>query len=80
MSISDASTGSPDGLAIDVPATRQTISLVYLTSGLGDDPAENTRSKVARSALDKSETATYVNSASLQLRTLYPEMAWSETA
>src|ERR1700732_442026 len=67
MSINDASTGSPDGLAVDVPAARQTISLVYLTSGPGDDPAENERSKVARSALDRSETATYVNSASLQL-------------
>lgn len=49
---------SPDGLTgEDVPTVQQTISLVYLISGAGDDPAENARSKVARSALDKSETA-----------------------
>jgi hypothetical protein len=63
---------SPFGLTgQDVGAENQTTSLVYLTSGTGD-PAENARSNSARSALGKSETAMYVNSASLQLRTLYP--------
>ena len=63
---------SPSGLTgQDVAAEDQTTSLVYLTSGIGD-PAENARSNSARSALGKSETAMYVNSASLQLRTLYP--------
>jgi hypothetical protein len=40
----------------DVPAKRQTISLVYLISGAGD-PSENARSNDARSSGGMSETA-----------------------
>ena len=48
-----------DGMAdaAVLPAEDKTVSLAYLTSGVGD-PAENTRSNVARSAAARSETAT----------------------
>jgi hypothetical protein len=38
-------------------SAAQLTLIAYLTSGAGDDAAENTRSKVARSAPGKSETA-----------------------